>query len=149
MNTESIWKTSKSNISEGDDKCNKYEFCDFRNIRDLYLESHKDKSVNDFVKICFTNHAWNRINNERNRYCPVEAIDDIFSYFAYKLIKFPYEEEFSLIDTKYNVAIHGCKTKINNITSFVLYTVVRNFGIREDGTEYTRKLRVNIRNKRI
>lgn len=126
-----------------------YEFRDFREVRDLYIESKADKNINDFIKICLTNHAYNRICNEFNRYCPIEEVEDMFRYFADRVINFPFEEEFSFTDYQLKICIHGTKSKINGYTSLILHSVVRNFDVRPDGTENVRELKINYKNKRM
>ena len=127
---------------------------DFREIKDVYLEEKLTQEeideglepYGDLFKVAITNHSYQRMNEEIDRFCDWEDIEDLLLEKSTQIINASQKEEFILLRDDLRLAIVCIIENIEGFSTIVLKTVIRKVFFDDNGNEKERRVFVD-RNK--
>lgn len=116
---------------------------DFREIKDVYLEeklTQEDineglEAYGELFKIAITNHAYQRMNEEIDRFCDWEDVEALLLDKATQIINAPQKEEFILLRDDLKLAVVCIIKNIEGFSTIVLKTVIRKVFFDNNGNE--------------
>lgn len=125
-----------------------YSFRDFKEVKELYLEERLTEEevaeglepIEEFFKVCVTKHAWQRMNNELERNCDYEWVQDLMVSKSNEILNVPMNEDFVLLSSDCKLAVVGLLTKIEGELAIILKTVIRKVFIDKYGNEIEKRV---------
>lgn len=126
---------------------------DFKEIKEVYLEEKLSEDeigeglepISEIFKVAITNHAWKRINEDFERFCDWDDIEDLILSKSTELINAPHNEDLLLLRNDCKLAIPCIINKIEGFYTIILKSVIRNVYF-DNGIEKEKKLRVRREN---
>ena len=117
---------------------------DFRLVKDVYLKEKltqeelaegQEEPFEDLFKVCFTGHAYKRINDEQDRFCSEEDILSLIISKTNQVINVPQNEDFILLRDDEKLAIVALVSNCDGYPAIIIKTVIRKVFIDEAGQE--------------
>lgn len=124
---------------------------DFREIKDVYLEEKlTQEDINeglepygDLFKVAITNHAYQRMNEEIDRFCDWEDVESLLLEKSTEIINASQKEEFILLRDDLKLAVVCIVKNIEGFSTIVLKTVIRKVFFDNNGDEKEKIVFVN------
>ncbi|ADO59692.1 hypothetical protein [Paenibacillus polymyxa] len=106
---------------------------DFREVRELMIkEKLSEEELMEgleaeevFVKVCITDHVYNRMNNSFGRQCNWEMIEDLILEKGHLLFELKFDEEFAMKNSDGTLALICKLYPHNGELVLILETVIR------------------------
>lgn len=120
---------------------------DFKEVKEVIIRDEFDEEV--VVKVCVTNHAYDRMYNTYGRQCEWEDVEDLILEKGCKLFDVKNREEFALVNAKRTLALI-CRLYLykEGEVVLVLKTVIRKVTM-NNGVEVERKVRLTRNTKEL
>lgn len=127
------------------------ELKDFREIKDVYLEekltqeeiSEGLEAYGDLFKVGITNHAYQRMNEEIDRYCDWEDIESLLLEKSTQIINASQNEEFVLLRNDFKLAVVCIINNIEGFSTIAVKTVIRKVFFDDNGNEKEKRVFVD------
>lgn len=128
---------------------------DFYEVNELFLqesltEEEKEEGLEpmeEFIKVCVTKHAFERMNCNFERFCEYEWVEKLILKKATEILNLPMNKDFVLMAEDHKLAVVGRMEMIDGYLSLVLITVIRNIIVDGNGNEVEKRVWVRKNSK--
>lgn len=124
---------------------------DFKEVKDLYLEEKLTQDeineglepYGDLFKIAITKHAYQRMNEEIDRFCDWDDVEGLILSKSTELINAPQNEDLVLLREDFKLAVCCIIKNIEGFPTIVIKTVIRKVFFDNNGNEMEKNVFIN------